>query len=59
MENELNRVVRGGGWYGLPSVARVASRVRLAPGNRDDDLGVRLIRIINPLQQLGEVKNGQ
>jgi formylglycine-generating enzyme required for sulfatase activity len=39
-----DRVVRGGGWYFGPPIARVAIRNYDAPGIRDDRLGVRLLR---------------
>lgn len=58
--NEPYRVVFGGSWDIRPPDARVAIRFRLAPGDRYDDLGVRLIRVVNPLQQLAETKkNGR
>jgi formylglycine-generating enzyme required for sulfatase activity len=39
------RVSRGGGWRtGAPSYFRGANRNRLAPGNRGDNLGFRLVR---------------
>ena len=59
MENEPNRVHRGGSWYYPPSFARVAFRVLNAPGGRSDVLGVRLVRVIYFLQQIAEVKNGK
>jgi len=36
------RVLRGGAWHDDPGFARVASRRRLHPGNRGDDVGFRL-----------------
>jgi formylglycine-generating enzyme required for sulfatase activity len=39
-----SRVFRGGGWYFGPRSALVASRGNYAPGHRDYDLGVRLLR---------------
>jgi formylglycine-generating enzyme required for sulfatase activity len=40
----LNRVFRGGSWDFGPRYARVADRSDYAPGNRINDLGVRLLR---------------
>jgi formylglycine-generating enzyme required for sulfatase activity len=37
-----SRVVRGGGWSGIPRLARSARRGRLVPGDRDGDLGFRV-----------------
>ncbi len=42
----LNRVLRGGSWYGLAMYARAASRIHIAPGTRDYYLGFRLARSI-------------
>ena len=39
-----SRVGRGGGWYDTPAFARVAYRIRIAPGDRNLDLGFRLAR---------------
>jgi formylglycine-generating enzyme required for sulfatase activity len=36
-----SRVVRGGSWYGNPRYARASYRLRPAPGERNDDIGVR------------------
>jgi formylglycine-generating enzyme required for sulfatase activity len=57
--DESGRVFRGGGWLYQPSFARVAFRGLNAPGYRSDFLGVRLVRMVLPLQQLGEVKYGK
>jgi formylglycine-generating enzyme required for sulfatase activity len=38
------RVIRGGGWYGDPRIARSANRRGLTPENRGDFLGFRLAR---------------
>jgi formylglycine-generating enzyme required for sulfatase activity len=38
------RVYRGGSWFNVPRIARVAHRVTGTPGNRGDYLGFRLIR---------------
>ena len=40
------RVLRGGGWLGGPQSARVALRINFAPGFRDFNLGVRLLRTV-------------
>ena len=40
-----NRVGRGGSWYDIPEFARVALRLRLAPGIRSISLGFRLSRL--------------
>ena len=39
-----DRVFRGGSWISDPRNARVAYRVRVNPGYRDYDLGLRLVR---------------
>lgn len=41
----VDRVVRGGSWHYGAVVCRSASRVGLAPGGRDGNLGFRLVRI--------------
>lgn len=38
------RVSRGGSWYGVPQRARVAVRDYGGPGDRYNNLGVRLMR---------------
>jgi sulfatase modifying factor 1 len=38
------RVIRGGSWSSDPQIARVANRIFGGPGDRYDDLGVRLLR---------------
>ena len=38
------RVVRGGGWNGVPANVRSADRDFWTPGIRNDNLGVRLLR---------------
>ena len=53
---EPDRVSRGGSWFNPTFVVRVAYRVEFAPGDRGTS-GVRLSRLINPLQQLGELNN--
>lgn len=57
MDNDPYRVLRGGSWTAPPSFARVAHRYGFAPGDRDDSLGVRLYRMISPVQQIAEVNN--
>jgi formylglycine-generating enzyme required for sulfatase activity len=42
-----NRVDRGGGWGDLPQFARVAYRSGGAPGDRRNDLGIRLVEVID------------
>ena len=54
-DDKADRVYRGGGWDYGPAFARVAFGIRVGPGYRGDFLGVRLVRIVNPLQQLAEV----
>jgi formylglycine-generating enzyme required for sulfatase activity len=39
-----NRVIRGGSWGSVPQDARVAVRDGSTPGDRDFNLGVRLLR---------------
>lgn len=53
------RVFRGGSWYNSPAYARVADRLRSTPGYRYYILGVRLSRIITPMQQVAEVTNAK
>jgi len=40
------RVVRGGAWYYAADYCRAAFRLRIAPSNRDYDLGFRLSRTV-------------
>ena len=40
------RVVRGGGWYYGPSNVRLARRVQTAPTRRSNDLGFRVMRVM-------------
>ena len=40
----VDRVFRGGGWDSPPEYARVANRAGLAADDRDDNLGLRLVR---------------
>ncbi len=42
------RVVRGGSCYYVARDARVSSRGRLGPGNRDGDIGFRCVREVSP-----------
>jgi formylglycine-generating enzyme required for sulfatase activity len=39
-----DRVFRGGGWYIVPLLARVAFRLNRTPGYRRNNLGFRLLR---------------
>jgi formylglycine-generating enzyme required for sulfatase activity len=39
-----NRVVRGGSWSSYPRDLRSADRYRYSPGNRNDNVGFRLLR---------------
>ena len=41
------RVSRGGGWYFVPQVARVADRGGDTPGYRNGDLGIRLVEVVD------------
>lgn len=59
MKDESSRVLRGGAWLNPPSSARVAFCYWRAPGFRFNDLGVRLVRMVGPIQQLAEVNNDQ
>ena len=40
-------VSRGGSWDFFPQYARVANRSSFSPGYRDDDLGVRLVEVLD------------
>lgn len=51
------RVYRGGSWYFTPAGARVALRYGVTPGNRYDLLGVRIVRLVAPMQRVAEVTN--
>jgi formylglycine-generating enzyme required for sulfatase activity len=42
------RVVRGGSWNSVPQLLRAAGRVGSSADNRDDYLGFRLARTLNP-----------
>jgi formylglycine-generating enzyme required for sulfatase activity len=42
------RVVRGGSWLRSPQVLRAASRIRYPTDHRNDNLGFRLARTLNP-----------
>ncbi len=60
MGNKPLLVNRGGSWFSPPSLARVARRSLLAPGLRNVNLlGVRLVRVVNPIQQIAEVNDGE
>jgi formylglycine-generating enzyme required for sulfatase activity len=50
-----SRVLRGGSWYDDPRLARVANRSGDDPSLRYDDLGFRLSRLVNNLEQLSKV----
>jgi formylglycine-generating enzyme required for sulfatase activity len=43
-----HRVLRGGSWFLIPWVLRAARRFRNYPGNRNNDVGFRLSRRLNP-----------
>lgn len=57
MENEKQRVNLGGCWDYGESNALVALRNWSPPGSRSRYIGVRMSRIVLPLQQLAEVNN--
>lgn len=59
MGSEHDCVSRGGGWSNRTFNVRVTFRSWLAPGNRYSSLGVRLFRMVSPVQQLAEVNNGR
>ena len=40
-QSDQNRVVRGGGWLGVPGDCRSAFRGRFGPGNRNFGFGFR------------------
>jgi formylglycine-generating enzyme required for sulfatase activity len=40
----MNRIVRGGSWGFDPQNVRVVYRYRIPPGNRINNLGLRLAR---------------
>ena len=42
------RVARGGSWFSEPRYLRSADRIRSTTGNRDDDLGFRIVRTLTP-----------
>jgi len=41
-----NRVIRGGSWNNDASNCRLAYRNNATPGNRNDNLGFRLLRLV-------------
>lgn len=57
MNDESNRIFRGCSWLLHPSLARVVYRIRGAPGDRGEGIGVRLVRVIDTLQRIAEVNN--
>lgn len=48
------RVLRGGGWINIPSIARAANRDWYSPGYRGYDAGFRLARTITPRGRHGD-----
>lgn len=59
MEDESSRVFRGGSWGDLATTARVAIQSASACGYHNALVGVRLVLVINPFQQIAEVSNGK
>lgn len=53
------RVNRGGSWLDSAAGARVADRFRDTPDPRYNFLGVRLVRLLTPMQQIAEVTNAK
>jgi len=52
-ETGSNRVNRGGGWNDNAVNCRSANRDRNSPGNRDDNLGFRLVNASPPFVPVG------
>jgi formylglycine-generating enzyme required for sulfatase activity len=50
MSDESSRVDRGGCWGNDPQNARVANRLYDSPGNRNRDLGFRLVKEVEDLE---------
>ena len=46
MSDKSAHVRRGGGWYLVPQNARVANRYGNPPGDRNGDLGIRLVEVV-------------
>lgn len=59
-EEYFNPSYRGGGWISVQERAQVAFTVPvlILPVMQSSFLGARLIRLVRPLQQLGDVNNG-
>jgi hypothetical protein len=55
-ETGSNRVNRGGGWNNNAVNCRSANRNRNAPGNRNDNVGFRLVSASPPLCQWDAVQ---
>jgi formylglycine-generating enzyme required for sulfatase activity len=51
-------VFRGGCWFNGPRLARVDKRAGYDPSGRGGSLGFRLSRLVNPLEQISEMNNG-
>ena len=45
----VNRVLRGGTWYGPPSLARASGRIGDAPTPRSDGYGLRVVVLPSPI----------
>ena len=41
------RMVRGGSWGTIPRQLRVAERIRYSPADRDDSIGIRVVRALD------------
>lgn len=54
--DESSRVFRGGCWSDQRADARVTLRSGSAPGYHNSIVGVRLVRVVSPLEQLVEMK---
>lgn len=49
------RMVRGGSWGTIPRQQRVAERMRYSPEDRDDSIGIRLIRELSQTAVASEI----
>lgn len=49
MSDKSAHVNRGGSWRSGPQFARAANRLIDAPGNRYNDLGIRLVEVVGKL----------